>query len=127
MRTAPQPETTRRLTWLGHSTVLSQLDGMTVLTDPVLRRRVAHLVRSRPSVPEKLALPDLVLVSHVHLDHLDLRSLQDLGRRVPLVVPRGAGRLLVRRGFTDVTEVIEGSEVTLNQIRVHATHAEHDG
>jgi L-ascorbate metabolism protein UlaG (beta-lactamase superfamily) len=67
-----------------------------------------------------------VLISHVHFDHLDLRSLEDLGRRVALVVPRGAGKLLERRGFTDVTEVIEGSEVKLNRIRVQVTHAEHD-
>jgi L-ascorbate metabolism protein UlaG (beta-lactamase superfamily) len=126
MTTAPAPETTRRLTWLGHSTVLIELDGMTVLTDPVLRRRVAHLLRPRSFVPPRLPQLDLVLVSHVHFDHLDLRSLADLGRRVPLVVPRGAGKLLVGRGFTDVTEVVEGSEVTLDGFRVHVTHAEHD-
>ena len=126
MTTPTEPETTRRLTWLGHSTVLIELDGMAVLTDPVLRRRVAHLLRPRPFVPATVPPLDLVLVSHVHFDHLDLRSLEDLGRGVPLVVPRGTGKLLARRRFTDVTEVVEGSELSLNGFRVQVTHAEHD-
>jgi L-ascorbate metabolism protein UlaG (beta-lactamase superfamily) len=115
------------LTWLGHSTVLVDLDGTRLLTDPVLRRRVAHLRRAAAAVPAAaLAAIDAVLVSHSHLDHLDLPSLSLLDRSLRVVVPCGAGRLVRRRGFEHVVEVEEGEELELGTLRVHAVHAEHD-
>ena len=89
-----------RLTWIGHGTALVDLDGVRLLTDPLLRNRVAHLQRRVPP-PAAEALRDLdaVLISHLHRDHLDLPSLRRVPRDLPLVVPRGAGRLLLRRGF----------------------------
>ena len=93
-----------RVTWLGHSTVGIELDGIVLVTDPVLRRRIAHLRRdASATAPER---PDAVLVSHLHYDHLDLPSLRRIGRDVRLVVPRGARRHL--RGFTSVEEVAPG-------------------
>jgi L-ascorbate metabolism protein UlaG (beta-lactamase superfamily) len=88
------------VTWLGHSTVLLEVDGARLLTDPLLRRRVAHL--RRRDVPVAAARIDGVLVSHLHYDHLDIPSLRALGRHVPLVVPRGGGRILRLRRFADV-------------------------
>ena len=60
---------------LGHSTVLIDLDGVRVLTDPLLRKQVVHLRRSTPP-PAFDATLDAVLISHGHHDHLDLRSLR---------------------------------------------------
>jgi L-ascorbate metabolism protein UlaG (beta-lactamase superfamily) len=114
-----------RLAWLGHSTVLVELDGARVLTDPVLRRRVAHLRRAEAVEPEALAPVDLIVVSHVHWDHLDLPSLEALGRDTRVVVPRGAGRLLDRHGFTDIVEIGEGERADVNGLAVRATHAAH--
>jgi L-ascorbate metabolism protein UlaG (beta-lactamase superfamily) len=94
-----------RITWLGHSTVLVELDGTRLLTDPVLRDRVAHLRRTGPADAGMLFTLDGVLVSHLHYDHLDYPSLERLSRSVPVVVPRGAGRLLRRRRFEQVVEV----------------------
>jgi L-ascorbate metabolism protein UlaG (beta-lactamase superfamily) len=48
---------------------------------------------------------DAVLISHLHLDHLDIPSLRRIGRGVPIVVPRGAGGLLAKRGFRSVQEI----------------------
>jgi L-ascorbate metabolism protein UlaG (beta-lactamase superfamily) len=114
------------LTWLGHATVLVELDGITLLTDPLLRRRAAHLVRAEP-VPTNLGLDtlDVVLVSHVHFDHLDLPSLSLLPRSTTLVVPRGAARLVRRRGLEDVVEMRAGDALELGAVEVRATHAEH--
>jgi L-ascorbate metabolism protein UlaG (beta-lactamase superfamily) len=114
-----------RLAWFGHSTVLVELDGARVLTDPVLRRRVGHLRRAEAVQPEALAPIDLILVSHVHWDHLDLPSLEGLGRDTRVVVPRGAGAMLQRRGFTHVVEVGEGDRADVNGLAVRATHAAH--
>jgi L-ascorbate metabolism protein UlaG (beta-lactamase superfamily) len=123
----PDPARRARITWLGHSTVLVELDGTRLLTDPVLRDRVAHLRRTKPADAGMLYALDGVLVSHLHYDHLDYPSLERLGRSVPVVVPRGAGRLLRRRRFEQVVEVETGEEVRLGDLVVRATHADHEG
>jgi L-ascorbate metabolism protein UlaG (beta-lactamase superfamily) len=115
------------LSWLGHSTVLIELDGTRVLTDPLLRARVAHLRRAQPLGADALGRIDAVLLSHAHWDHLDLPSLVRLGRDTPIVVPRGSGKLLSRNRFTDVTEVDVGDEVRIGEVVVRATRADHDG
>jgi L-ascorbate metabolism protein UlaG (beta-lactamase superfamily) len=110
------------ITWLGHSTVLVEAEGVRLLTDPLLRPRVGHLRRVAGAAPRIAGQVDAVLLSHVHWDHLDLRSL-DLVRASRMVVPRGAGRLLKR--FEDVVELDEGEAVTIGALTVRATHAEH--
>jgi L-ascorbate metabolism protein UlaG (beta-lactamase superfamily) len=114
------------LTWLGHSTVVIDLEGMRVVTDPVLRARIWHLRRDRSVAAEALDDLDAILISHTHFDHLDLRSLDRLDRSLPLVTPRGAGRLVRRRGFERVVELGAGEELQLGAIRIRATHAEHE-
>jgi L-ascorbate metabolism protein UlaG (beta-lactamase superfamily) len=92
----------------------------------VLRRTVVHLRRAAAVPRAAFAAIDGVLVSHSHFDHLDLPSLARLDRSVRVVVPRGAGILLRRRGFGHVVEVEEGDEVELGTLRVRAVHADHD-
>jgi L-ascorbate metabolism protein UlaG (beta-lactamase superfamily) len=111
--------------WLGHSTVLLELDGVHVLTDPLLRKRVVHLRRSSPA-PTLDSAVDGVLISHGHHDHLDLPSLRKLPRSVPIVVPRGLGELVSKQGFVDVREVLAGDELDVAGLRVRVSHAEHD-
>jgi L-ascorbate metabolism protein UlaG (beta-lactamase superfamily) len=111
---------------LGHSTTLIELDGVRLLTDPILRARVAHLRRTSP-VPEPGAV-DAVLISHGHHDHLDLPSLARLPRAVPVILPRGLAGLVRARGFDDVTEVEEGDETPITgAVAVRTTHADHPG
>jgi L-ascorbate metabolism protein UlaG (beta-lactamase superfamily) len=114
------------LTWLGHSTVLVDLDGARLLTDPLLRNRVAHLRRRGRVDPAQTTDIDAVLVSHLHFDHLDLPSLERLGYGTQLIVPRGGSGLLRRRGFRRVTEVEAGDEVQIGALTVSPTHAEHN-
>jgi L-ascorbate metabolism protein UlaG (beta-lactamase superfamily) len=106
--------------------VLIELDGVAVLTDPVLRRRVGHLVRADGIPASALPPLDLVLVSHVHYDHLDVPSLRRLGSHAKrVVVPVGAARLLRRTNAGAVVELAEGSELELEGVHVRATHAVH--
>jgi L-ascorbate metabolism protein UlaG (beta-lactamase superfamily) len=117
-----------QLTFLGHSTVLIELGGVRVLTDPVLRTRVAHLNRVVAPVPRgSWDDTDVVLISHLHHDHCDLPTLRALGNDVRLVVPVGAGAFLRRQGFRDVTELPVGSSIVHDGVSITATPAVHDG
>jgi len=117
-----------QVTWIGHGTALLDVDGVRLLTDPLLRDRVAHLRRHAPLPPlEALRGIDAVLLTHLHRDHLDLPSLRRVGRDIPIVVPRGGGRLLLRRGFDAVREIAPGEQITVGSLDVSATEARHHG
>jgi L-ascorbate metabolism protein UlaG (beta-lactamase superfamily) len=115
-----------RIAFLGHSTVLVEVAGETLLTDPLLRPRVAHLRRYAPA-PEPAAAVSAVLLSHAHQDHLDLASLREIGTETPLLVPEGAGRWLERRGFAAVSELAVGETAEIGAASVTAVVAEHEG
>ena len=106
--------------------MLVELDGVRLLTDPVLRRHVLHLRRSGIAAPEAIRDLQGVLISHAHWDHLDLGSLRQVAPNVRLVVPRGVGPLLRRRRFADVVELVAGETAEIGDLVVTATHAEHD-
>lgn len=117
-----------QITFVGHATVLVEMAGVRLLTDPLLRARVAHLRRIAPltAIPG-LTEPSAVLISHGHLDHLDLPSLRRLSPSARVVLPRGFAGLARRAGLRDVTEADVGDRVSLGEIDVVATAAEHDG
>jgi len=120
------PVSAPALQFLGHSTVRAQLAGRTVLTDPLLTPRLGPLRRVvAPLHHSAWAGVDLVLISHLHNDHLHLPSLRLLGRSTPIVVPRGAGRWLTRHGFTAVQELAAGESLTDGGLTVTATSADH--
>lgn len=103
------------------------MDGTRLLTDPMLRTRVMHLRRRAKVHPDALRGIDAVLVSHAHYDHLDLPSLERLGRTTPVILPRGLGGLLRRKRFEQVLEVEEGEQMQIGGVTVRACHAEHAG
>src|SRR3989304_5326522 len=112
------------IVFLGHATVVVEIGGLRVLTDPVLRPHLAFLERqTTPLHADLYAGIDVVLVSHLHWDHLDLPSLRRLAGTPEIVVPRGAGPLLARRGFGRVHELDAGGSMTLGDLRVTATPA----
>ena len=111
------------LTWLGHSTVVIDVDGTRLVTDPVLRRRIWHLRRDPVADPGAV---DGILVSHTHFDHLDRGSLRRFDGSLPVVVPTGAGKLLRGWGHSQVLEVDAGDELELGGLVVRATPAEHE-
>ena len=114
------------LRWVGHSTVLVELDGVRLLTDPLLRERVVMLRRSEPLDLGSLEDLDAVLISHIHYDHLDLGSLRRLRGPKTVVVPRGAGALLRRRIQASVEELGVDEVLGVGAVTVKAVPAEHD-
>jgi L-ascorbate metabolism protein UlaG (beta-lactamase superfamily) len=115
-----------RISWWGHATVFIE-DGARILTDPLLTPALAHLVRLRGLDPHIAHVaPDAVLISHLHADHLHLKSLRLLPPGTKVVVPRGAA--VVMRGLAlEVVEATAGDEIDVAGTSVLATHAEHDG
>jgi L-ascorbate metabolism protein UlaG (beta-lactamase superfamily) len=96
---AKTPDTGLRVTWLGHSTALIEIDGFRVLTDPVWGPRASpsRLIGPKRFQPVPIALRtlppiDLVIVSHDHYDHLDYPTIRELAKlNVPFVTSLGVG------------------------------------
>ena len=131
-RWAQPVETGLRATWLGHSTVLVELDGARVLTDPVWGERVSPVSFAGPKrfqpVPVSLdALPalDAVIVSHDHFDHLDVPSLRHIGPEATFVTPLGCGKLLRDAGLPNVIELDRWQEADVHGLRVRLVPAQH--
>ena len=117
-----------RIDWWGHASVTVELAGLRILTDPVLTNRVAHLTRvdHRPP-PADAARADLVVISHLHADHLHLPSLRRLAPGTRVVAPHGAAALLRRLPGLVVDEVGPGDTIDVGGVQVTAVPAAHDG
>ena len=124
-----------RVTFVNHSTVLIQMDGVNVLTDPIWSERCSPVSFAGPRrvVPpgirfEQLPPIDVVLVSHNHYDHMDLPTLRRLAdeHRPRVIVPLGNRRTLGRRGVAGPKE-LEWWDSTRVQdvVTVHAVPAQH--
>jgi L-ascorbate metabolism protein UlaG (beta-lactamase superfamily) len=118
-----------RITYVGHATVLLELDGVRMLTDPMLRSRLLLVIRRHIPEPDASLWTNLdaVLISHLHPDHLDFPSLRRLDRNTRVVVPVGGARILARRGFRNVVELEPGEATGIGSVSVRATQAEHEG
>jgi L-ascorbate metabolism protein UlaG (beta-lactamase superfamily) len=126
--TARRPGPGTRVTFLGHASTVIEMDGVRLVTDPVLRRLVGPLYRRVPRpLSEPLTDPDVILISHLHLDHYDPRSLRLFRRDTPILAPRGAGLSLRWRGFKDIHEVAPGDRVRVGPLEVVGTDAKHRG
>jgi L-ascorbate metabolism protein UlaG (beta-lactamase superfamily) len=132
---ATPPATGLRATWLGHSTVLLELDGATLLTDPVWTERASpfrHMGPKRfhpPPLPlAELPRLDAVVISHDHYDHLDKDTVPVLAATgVPIVTSLGVGERLERWGVpaAQITELDWHEETTIGGVRITATPARH--
>jgi len=122
---APVVSTRSLLTFLGHSTVLLDLSGVRLLTDPLLTDRLGILHRHSRSLRDAFGDlgVDAVLISHAHHDHLHLPSLRLVPGRPQIVLPRGL-RALMPSG-REIHEVDPGQGVSIGAVRVTALAARH--
>ena len=115
-----------QITYIGHATVLIEIDGIRLLTDPLLLNRVVHLRRQTETIPESIYQNiDAALISHLHFDHLDIPSLKLLGKSTKIVVPHGAAQLLEKKKFEHVVEMNIDDTLTLGSVTIRATNAIH--
>ena len=124
-----------RATWIGHSTVLLQMGGINLLTDPVFSQRafpVQWLGPRRVMDPglalERLPPLDAILLSHNHYDHLDRPAVRRIARAHPgatWVTPLGLGRYIRGWGAREIVELDWWGAVELHGLRITATPARH--
>jgi L-ascorbate metabolism protein UlaG (beta-lactamase superfamily) len=117
-----------RLTFLGHSTVLIEVDNLRILTDPVLRDGLGPVRRQvRAVLPELFADLDAIFISHGHHDHLDPPSLRRIPGKPTVIVPRGFGGIAAKLDLGPIEEVEPGDQLSIDRVRFEVTHAEHSG
>ncbi|HYC33988.1 MAG TPA: MBL fold metallo-hydrolase [Gemmatimonadales bacterium] len=122
-------------TWIGHSTVLLQIGGLNLITDPVFSERAfpVQWLGPRRIMDPGIALDalppiDLVALSHSHYDHLDRPAVRRLARLHPdarWIVPLGLGRYIRPWGAREVVELDWWEETEWRGLRVTATPARH--
>jgi L-ascorbate metabolism protein UlaG (beta-lactamase superfamily) len=141
----PRPTTWRdaqiTLSWIGHATVLINFFGVKILTDPVLFPRIGIRLPGFTIGPKRLTAPalqfhelppiDLILLSHAHFDHLDLRTLRCFGESTTVITARATRDLLRHTRFRDVTEVDWGEaktfKTTAGEVNIGALPVNHWG
>ena len=102
LRTPPAAGEPGRVTWLGHASWLVQLDGTSLLIDPVFGERISYVIRRNapaPLQPAQLPRIDRTLVTHNHYDHYDRPSVLAAGAPVVTGVGLGKGLPLPVRGL----------------------------
>ena len=114
------------LAWLGHATVLINFFGVKILTDPVLFPRIGIRLPGFTIGPKRLTAPalqlnelpkiDLILLSHAHFDHLDLRTLRCFDENTSVITARATRDLLRRTRVGDITEFEWGESKTLQTV-----------
>jgi L-ascorbate metabolism protein UlaG (beta-lactamase superfamily) len=113
------------ITWLGHASVIVEIDGVRMITDPVLRSRIGPLVRIAPNASDPGTV-DCVLLSHLHADHTDVPTLRALERSGPVLAPYPAREWLTRMGLRNIRELHPGDGTAVGGLRIEAVPAVHD-
>ncbi|MBW8299921.1 MAG: MBL fold metallo-hydrolase [Hydrogenophaga sp.] len=122
------------VTWLGHSSVLLRLGGMTILTDPVfaggfsLESPLPHRHAAPPLALDDLPPIDIVVISHGDYDHLHTPSLKAIAARFPkarILLPDGLEKYGEEAGFSAVDHPVVGETVVAGRARLTALAAVH--
>jgi L-ascorbate metabolism protein UlaG (beta-lactamase superfamily) len=124
--------------WIGHSTVLLNVFGTWIITDPVFSEQVGVDVlglfmigptrRFAPALAfHELPPVDVVLLSHAHMDHFDLETLRLFDRKTIIVAPRNTTDLLQGLGFSTLYELDWGKWSDIAGVRIEGLQVRHNG
>ena len=120
-----------QITYIGHATLLLEIAGVRVLTDPNFELKLGRFL-PRVSAPglEIHTLPklDALLLTHAHADHLSFKSLDKLPRDIPLYAPPAVAHWLTKKGYSHAVSLDVGESVALGRdLHLHAGRATHQG
>jgi L-ascorbate metabolism protein UlaG (beta-lactamase superfamily) len=135
---ASWPDNRVTIATLGHAALLMDYFGVRVISDPTLFDRVGlslgwlgtvgpHRLVAPPLTPTQIGHLDVILVTHAHMDHLDLPSLAALPKSATVVACAKCGALIRPLGFSDVRELKWGESTQIDRLRVTAMGARHWG
>lgn len=119
-----------RVTYIGHATLLIEVGGHTLITDPNFDSALGKFLRrvSAPGIAlEELPKLDAILLTHAHADHLSFKSLDALPSDIPLFAPPAVARWLSKHGYRHAVAIAPGSTQSLNGVCIHAASATHNG
>ncbi len=119
-----------RVTYIGHATLLIEIDGQRILTDPNFDSALARFLPrvSDPGIAlEALPALDGILLTHAHADHLSFDSLDALPDDVPLFAPPAIAKWLEKQGYQQAVAIAPGEGMELNGVRIRAASATHQG
>jgi L-ascorbate metabolism protein UlaG (beta-lactamase superfamily) len=123
-------ETMLRVTYIGHATLLIEVGGKRLLTDPNFDPALGKFL-SRVSAPgiALAALPklDAILLTHAHADHLSFDSLDELPNDIPLFAPPTIAKWLAKQGYRHAVAVAPGEAAELDGVTIRAAAATHKG
>jgi L-ascorbate metabolism protein UlaG (beta-lactamase superfamily) len=137
----PRPERwdpgTITVSWLGHATVLLNFFGMRIITDPVFSERIGVDMGLFTLGPRRLVAPalsaeelgpiDLILLSHAHMDHLDIPTLRGFDRSTPVVIAQNTYDVIQDLDFSTVYELDWGKWTAVGDLRIEALEVKHFG
>ena len=119
-----------KITYIGHATLLLEVGGATILTDPNFDPRLGRLLPrvSSPGIAlEDLPALDAILLTHAHADHLSFDTLQRLRPSVPILAPPVIARWLRKLGYQTAVELESGTSAHIGNVTIHAEIAMHRG
>ena len=130
--------TTITATWIGHATVLLNFFGTIIITDPVFAERIGIDVVGLFTIgPRRLVAPaleieelpsiDIILLSHAHMDHLDIPTLRKFNRNTPIVIAKNTFDVIEPLGFEEIYELDWGEWTQVRDIRIDALETKHFG
>ena len=119
-----------RITYIGHATLLLELGGAAILTDPNFDAKLGRIL-PRVSAPgialDKLPGLSAILLTHAHADHLSFDSLNRLPKNIPLFAPPVIAKWLRRLGHSHAVDLPPGEKVAMGGVEIHAASATHRG
>ena len=119
-----------RITYIGHATLLIEIGGLTLLTDPNFDPKLGRLL-PRVSAPgialDRLPSIDAIFITHAHADHLSFHSLSAIAEGTPMYAPAAIAKWLTRKGYANVSGLSAGDLLQLDGVSVRAAAATHKG
>lgn len=119
-----------RITYVGHATLLIELGGVRILTDPNFDPRLGWILPrvSKPGLAvHELPTLDAILLTHAHADHLSFTTLDQLRSDAPLIAPPPVAKWLLRLGYRHARALPPDRSTSIGAVTIHAAAAAHRG